>query len=61
MNDFFTAMGLVLILEGMPYFVAPDRMREWVLQVAELPDSTLRKTGLILMLLGLLTIYLVRS
>ncbi|MBF0455471.1 MAG: DUF2065 domain-containing protein [Magnetococcales bacterium] len=61
MNDFLTAMGLVLIFEGMPYFIAPGRMRVWVLQVARLPDATLRKTGLILMLFGLLTIYLVRS
>ena len=61
MNDFLTALGLVLVLEGMPYFLAPDRMREWVIQVAKLPDSVLRKTGLVLMLLGLLTIYLVRS
>jgi uncharacterized protein len=61
MNDFLTALGLVLVLEGMPYFLAPDRMREWVIQVAKLPDGVLRKTGLVLMLLGLLTIYLVRS
>ncbi len=61
MNDFLTALGLVLVLEGVPYFLAPHRMREWVVQVAKLPDETLRKTGFILMLLGLLVVYLVRS
>ena len=61
MNDFLTALGLVLILEGMPYFLAPNQMREWVVQVAKLPETTLRKTGFVLMLFGLLMVYLVRS
>lgn len=61
MNDFLTAMGLVLILEGIPYFAAPDRMRRLVAQIAELPDAFLRRTGLVLMVLGLLVVYMVRG
>jgi uncharacterized protein len=61
MDDFLTALGLVMVLEGVPYFLAPDRMREWVIQVAKLPDQILRKTGLVLMAIGLLIVYLVRS
>ncbi|MEO5378542.1 MAG: DUF2065 domain-containing protein [Magnetococcus sp. DMHC-6] len=61
MVDFFTALGLVLIVEGVPYFLAPEKMRQWVLNIALLPDSFLQKTGLILMVLGLMIIYMVRG
>ncbi|MBF0143532.1 MAG: DUF2065 domain-containing protein [Magnetococcales bacterium] len=61
MRDFLTALGLVLILEGVPYFLAPGRMRVWVVRIADLPERALRQTGLVLMLLGLLVVYLVRG
>jgi uncharacterized protein len=61
MNDFITALGLVLVLEGVPYFLSPNKMRMWVIQVAKLPDDTLRKTGFVMMAIGLLVVYLVRS
>lgn len=61
MNDFLTAVGLVLILEGIPYFAAPERVRRMVAQLAELPDAFLRRMGFFLMCLGLLVVYLVRG
>ncbi len=61
MNDFLTAVGLVMILEGIPYFAIPDRMRHMVVHIAELPDPFLRRTGFFLMCLGLLLVYLVRG
>lgn len=61
MSDFLTAIGLVLILEGVPYFAAPERMRRMVTQIAELPDAFLRRAGFILMFLGLLLVYVVRG
>ena len=50
-----------MILEGIPYFAIPDRMRRMVIHVAELPDAFLRRTGFFLMCLGLLLVYLVRG
>jgi uncharacterized protein len=61
MNDFITALGLLLVLEGVPYFLAPSKMRLWIIQVAKMPDDTLRKTGFVMMLLGLFVVYLVRT
>lgn len=61
MKDFLTALGLVMILEGIPYFIAPDRMRHWITKMAELPDRPLRLTGFFLMVLGLMVVYAVRS
>ncbi|MBF0622500.1 MAG: DUF2065 domain-containing protein [Magnetococcales bacterium] len=61
MEAFLTAVGLVLILEGIPYFIAPDRMRDMISKLNELPDSMLRQTGFMLMVVGLLVVYLVRG
>lgn len=61
MQDFLTALGLVMILEGIPYFIAPQQMRQWVVKIAEMPDNLLRPTGFVLMAIGLLTIYWVRG
>lgn len=61
MKDLLSALGLVLVIEGIPYFLAPDKMRQWVVKVAELPDGALRQTGFLLMMLGLLVVWLVRG
>lgn len=61
LNDFLTALGLVMILEGVPYFLAPGKMRLWITKMTELPDKPLRQTGFVLMLLGLLVVYMVRA
>lgn len=61
MNDFLTAIGLVMILEGLPYFAAPNKMRQMLSKVGELPDAFLRRTGLVLMVLGLFLVYHVRG
>lgn len=52
---------MVMIVEGTPYFAFPEKMKQWIQQVVELPDGALRKFGLVLMLLGLGLIYLGKS
>lgn len=54
-------MGLMFIFEGMPYFLSPDKMRQWIASVAEMPDAVLRRTGFLLMIIGLCVIYMVRQ
>lgn len=51
-------MGLVLIVEGLPYFAFPDKMKKWIAVMQELPNSHLRVMGLVAMGLGLLLTYL---
>ncbi|MBF0152450.1 MAG: DUF2065 domain-containing protein [Magnetococcales bacterium] len=60
MEDFLTALGLMLIFEGMPYFISPRAMRQWIAQVGLLPEMSLRRTGFALMLVGLALVYWVR-
>ena len=61
MMDFFLCvLGMVLVVEGLPYFAFPERMKRWVARMAEMPDEQLRKLGIAVMALGLLLVYLGR-
>jgi uncharacterized protein YjeT (DUF2065 family) len=57
---FLCVLGMVMVIEGLPYFAAPARMKIWIQKMAELPDSTLRLTGFLLMIFGLGLVYLAR-
>jgi uncharacterized protein YjeT (DUF2065 family) len=50
-------LGLVLMVEGLPYFAFPDKMKRWMATLQEVPDSRLRVIGLLAMSLGLLLAY----
>lgn len=60
MTFILSVLGVVLVLEGMPYFAAPARVKRWALTIQEVPDSSLRKLGLVSMAAGLLVLYIVR-
>jgi uncharacterized protein YjeT (DUF2065 family) len=51
-------LGLVLIVEGLPYFAFPDKMKRWLEQILQVPDNQLRVMGLTAMCIGLLLAYL---
>lgn len=51
-------LGLLLIVEGLPYFACPDKMKQWMSTIQRIPDRQLRVLGLISMSLGLLLAYL---
>ena len=54
-------LGLVLIVEGLPYFAFPDKMKKWMLMVQDIPDRHLRAAGFFAMALGLLMVYIFRQ
>lgn len=60
MRDFFTALGLVLVLEGLSYAAFPKGMRETLERLKLLPDSTLRRCGLAAAFGGLIIVYLAK-
>ena len=60
MSDFITAIGLLLVLEGISYAAFPKGMRETILQVTQLPDGLIRRYGLLAAAIGLGIIYLER-
>ena len=60
MEYFLCVLGMVMIVEGLPYFAAPSKIRAWVQKLVELPDASLRLIGFFLMLGGLGLVYLGR-
>ncbi len=61
MDYFLTVLGLVFVLEGLPYFAAPDKLKLYLTKMQELPENTLRLFGLIAIGVGLFLIYLGRG
>ena len=59
-QDILTAFCLYLIIEGMIPFVGPDFFRRTVSRIAKLTDNELRGTGLTVMAIGVLLLFLVR-
>lgn len=60
MRLLFCLIGLVLIVEGLPYFAAPGKMKKWMEKVKEVPDPHLRVMGFAAMCVGLIMAYLFR-
>lgn len=60
-GDFWAALALVLVLEGLIPFVSPGGYRNMVRQMAGMPDQTLRYVGLGLVIAGVIALYLVRG
>lgn len=57
MEFFLCVIGMVMIIEGLPYFAFPAKMKIWVRKVVNSPESSLRRFGLVLMILGLSLVY----
>ena len=57
MKFFLCALGLALIIEGLPYFAFPSAMKKWLISVIEMQPFKLRIIGLMSMSSGLLLIF----
>ena len=60
MKLFLCLIGLVLVVEGLPYFAFPDKMKKWMNMIQEVPDSQLRILGFISMCIGVIIAYIFR-
>ena len=61
MGLFISALGLMMIFEGIPYFCAPSHVKNFAQKVGEIPNQVLRVVGFALMLVGLLVVYFGRA
>jgi uncharacterized protein len=59
--DFLAALCLVLVVEGLMPFLAPKAWRETVTKVAQFSDGQLRMIGLICIVLGLISYWMMTS
>ena len=60
MDYLLCVVGMVMIIEGLPYFAFPVKMKFWIQKILLTPEGALRRLGLVLMSIGLLLVYLGR-
>lgn len=60
-GDLLAAFALVMIIEGIIPFISPQGYKNTMQQLTAMPETTLRSIGLGLMLVGAVSLYLVRS
>jgi uncharacterized protein len=60
MEFFLCVVGMVMIVEGLPYFGFPEEMKRFLQLIREQDDSTLRTMGGFLIAVGLLIIFAAR-
>jgi uncharacterized protein YjeT (DUF2065 family) len=53
--------AMVLIVEGLPYAAAPEKMKEWLVKLSEVEPATLRMVGLLSLGTGLLICWVVQK
>lgn len=60
MEFFLCVLGMVLVVEGLPYFAFPEKMKALMNMMHQQDDTTLRIVGATLLILGLLIVFLAR-
>jgi len=61
MEYFLCVLGMVFIIEGIPYFAFPHKVKSYIMKLQEMPDSVLRVLGLSAIITGLILIYFGRT
>ena len=59
--DLLAALSLVLVLEGLLLFAAPDAWKHTMASLLEQPAVRLRTAGGVMVIIGLVALYLVRG
>lgn len=60
MKDLWTALGLVLVIEGALYALFPDGMKRAAARATTLSTQTLRVAGLAAACVGVIVVWLIR-
>jgi len=59
-GELFAAIALVLVLEGIIPFISPNSLRKTYQRLMEMDDKTIRLSGLVSMIAGVILLTLVR-
>jgi len=59
-TDLLTALALVMVVEGIIPFISPQGYKNTMQQLMAMPNNTLRSVGLGLMIIGVVSLFLVR-
>lgn len=60
MIDFFVAVGLVFIFEGMILFISPKRLKQILKLIDEYTEKKIRLIGLFSIMIGLIILSIIR-
>jgi uncharacterized protein YjeT (DUF2065 family) len=52
---------MVFIIEGLPYFIFPEKLKIYMFKITEVPAATLRFLGVSAMIAGLILLYFGRN
>jgi uncharacterized protein YjeT (DUF2065 family) len=58
---FLCVLGMVLVIEGMPYFGFPEKTKAFMRYIQEQDDTMLRIMGGVAIGIGVLIVYLARE
>jgi uncharacterized protein YjeT (DUF2065 family) len=58
MKLFVTLIGLLMVVEGLPYFAFPEKMQALMRQIEKMNPDYLRLVGLVSTLVGLVICYI---
>ncbi|MBT8372571.1 MAG: DUF2065 domain-containing protein [Desulfobacterales bacterium] len=61
MKFFLCVLGMVMIVEGLPYFAFPEKMKSWIQKIVATPEGSLRSFGFVLMALGFFLVFFGKS
>jgi len=59
-NELLVATALVLVVEGIIPFIAPEKFRRALVKLVQMPDQILRMIGLASMTLGIIFLYVLK-
>jgi hypothetical protein len=57
MKFFLCVLGMVFIVEGLPYFAFPEKVKAYLSKIQEMSASTLRLLGLSAIIAGMTLVY----
>jgi len=60
LKTILSVIGLLLVLEGLPYAAFPEKMLDWLRQLIAMPPALLRIMGFMTVAVGLFLCYLAR-
>ncbi|WP_259780775.1 DUF2065 domain-containing protein [Aestuariispira ectoiniformans] len=57
----FTALGMILVIEGLIYALFPNGMKRLIISMLDMPSGSLRLGGLVALVIGVVVVWLVRG
>tara|TARA_B110000971_G_C19716290_1_gene366589 strand:- start:126 stop:311 length:186 start_codon:yes stop_codon:yes gene_type:complete len=61
MRDLFTALGLLLFIEGLFFAIFPTRIKNMLRVIEKIPKNKLRSTGVFFLIIGFLIVWYIKN